>query len=114
MKPASWIHVALGGWLIVAPFALGYTSHTARSEDIILGLAVFSVALKEGRSIGIPSGALVLQLIFASWIFLAPFSMAYVGTWAALINDIVVSALLIITTIAMMTERTIAGPVPHA
>ena len=112
MKPASWIHVVLGGWLIAAPFVLHYVSPTAQSEDVILGLAVFFVALWEGRSFTVRPGPLVVQLMLAAWIFLAPFAMRYVGTFPALINDIVVAVLLIVTTVAMMTDRGIPGGPP--
>jgi hypothetical protein len=107
MKPASWIHVALGSWLIAAPFVLGYSRVSAGSEDVILGLAVVFVALWEGRALAVPSTGSVIQLMLAAWIFLAPFAMAYVGTFPALINDIGVSALLIVTSVAMITERPI-------
>lgn len=41
----SWINFALGAWLIVAPFVLGY-SGTARAlwNDIILGVIVLALA----------------------------------------------------------------------
>lgn len=105
MKPASWIHVALGGWLMAAPFVLGYHAPSARAEDVILGLAVILIALWEGHSYVVPSGAAIVQLGLAAWIFLAPFAMAYVGTFRALINDILVAVLLIVTTVGMMTDR---------
>ena len=109
MKPASWIHVGLGAWLIAAPFVLGYVSHTARSEDVILGVIVICVGLWEGQTPGIPAGALASQLMLAAWIFCAPFAMAYVGTFPALINDILVAMLLVISSVAMMTDR----PIPE-
>lgn len=107
MKPASWIHVALGAWLIAAPFVLGYWKVSAGTEDLILGLAVLFVALWEGQSLAVPSTGSVIQLILAAWIFLAPFAMAYVGTFRALSNDIVVALVLIVTSVAMITERPI-------
>ena len=107
MKPASWIHVGLGAWLIVAPFVLGYSRVSAGSEDVILGLAVVLVALWDGRSPVVPSAALVVQMMLGAWIFLAPFAMAYVGTFAALINDIAVAALILVTSVVMITERPI-------
>lgn len=107
MKPASWIHVALGAWLIAAPFVLGYSRVSAGSEDVIAGLAVIFVALWEGQSLAVPSAGSVVQLILAAWIFLAPFAMAYVGTFRALINDIAVAVLLIVTSVVMVTDRRI-------
>lgn len=38
---ASWTNVALGVWLLIAPFALGYTATAAAmTNDIIVGLIV--------------------------------------------------------------------------
>lgn len=105
MKPASWIHVGLGAWMIAAPFVLRYVSHTARSEDLILGVVVIIVALWEGQTPGVPAGALAAELMLAAWIFCAPFAMNYVGTFPALINDLIVAALLVITSVAIMTVR---------
>lgn len=41
---ASWTNALLGGWLIVAPFVLGYSATTAAvTNDIIIGLVVLSL-----------------------------------------------------------------------
>lgn len=46
MSWASWLSVALGIWLVIAPFALGYSANgRALWNDIILGVIVGILAL---------------------------------------------------------------------
>lgn len=41
---ASWTNAVLGGWLIVAPFVLGYSATAAAvTNDIIVGLVVLTL-----------------------------------------------------------------------
>lgn len=48
---ASWIDLLLGIWLIIAPFAIGYSAISAALwNDIILGIAVVVFALWSGGS----------------------------------------------------------------
>lgn len=40
----SWTNAALGGWLVIAPFVLGYSATTAAvANDIIVGLIVLTL-----------------------------------------------------------------------
>lgn len=41
----SWVNVALGGWLIAAPFLLSYTGAVPIINDVILGIIVASMSL---------------------------------------------------------------------
>jgi VIT1/CCC1 family predicted Fe2+/Mn2+ transporter len=42
----SWTNALLGGWLIIAPFALGYSDVTAAVwNDVIVGVVVVSLAI---------------------------------------------------------------------
>ena len=46
MSWASWLSVAVGIWLVIAPFALGYSANSrALWNDIILGVIVGILAL---------------------------------------------------------------------
>lgn len=43
---ASWTNAVLGGWLIAAPFVLGYSAtSTAVTNDIIVGLVVLTLGV---------------------------------------------------------------------
>lgn len=41
----SWINILAGIWLIISPFALGFTSTAQRTNDIILGIIVGVLAI---------------------------------------------------------------------
>jgi len=41
----SWLNVALGGWLVIAPFLLNYTGAVPIINDVILGVIVASMSL---------------------------------------------------------------------
>ena len=42
----SWTNAVLGGWLVLAPFALAYSDvTTAISNDIVVGVIVLSLAI---------------------------------------------------------------------
>jgi hypothetical protein len=43
-KPASWVNLAIGAWLIVAPFVLDYRSGPAAWNDIVVGIFVLMFA----------------------------------------------------------------------
>jgi hypothetical protein len=43
-KPASWVNLAIGAWLIVAPFVLDYLSAPAAWNDMVVGLFVLMFA----------------------------------------------------------------------
>lgn len=45
----SWVNVALGLWMIVAPFVLGYTSvNAAQNSSIISGVIILALAAFSG------------------------------------------------------------------
>lgn len=43
-KPASWVNLAIGGWLVVAPFVLDYLSGPAAWNDVAVGILVLMFA----------------------------------------------------------------------
>lgn len=55
---ASWTNAVLGGWLIAAPFALGYSgTGAAVANDIIVGLVVLTlgvVSVVAGNKVAAP------------------------------------------------------------
>lgn len=93
MKWASWTILALGLWLIVAPFALVYTGTTAAVyEEMILGIVIGALALWRGLSPETPSMTSVSWLLAAGglWVLFAPFVIGYAGTTVAVWNDVIV------------------------
>ena len=47
----EWINVALGGWLLVSPWALGIASTAARLNFMAVGALVLALALYEIRDL---------------------------------------------------------------
>ena len=43
-RPASWVNLAIGAWLVVAPFVLDYLSGPAAWNDIVVGILVLMFA----------------------------------------------------------------------
>ncbi|MBI1734571.1 MAG: SPW repeat protein [Candidatus Rokubacteria bacterium] len=99
MKWASWTILALGLWLIVAPFALAYAGTTAAAyEDVILGIVIGALALWRGLGPETPSMTGVSWLLATGglWVVLAPFVIGYAGTTAAVWNDVIVGLAVLI------------------
>ncbi len=97
MKWLSAVNVLLGGWLIAAPFALGYANvHIALANDVILGIVVAGLAL--WRFHGPDSLAMVpVSLGVAAaglWVLLAPYNLGYGHLTPAVHTDLVVGTAL--------------------
>jgi hypothetical protein len=43
----EWINVALGAWLLVSPWVLGFVSPVATANAVVVGLLVLALALYE-------------------------------------------------------------------
>ncbi len=54
MRSASWVNFILGLWLIVAPFALGYSPQMGSkvANDVIVGIVVLVLALVRAVGVG--------------------------------------------------------------
>ena len=92
---ASGINLALGIWLIIAPFILA-TSGSAYWNDIVVGILV---AILAGTRLAKPTAS-TKSLSWTNagigvWLLIAPFALTY-ATEAAVWNDIIVGVLLII------------------
>ena len=42
--PAEWINLAVGLWLVCAPFSLGFGSHVATANSIVVGISIAVLA----------------------------------------------------------------------
>ena len=125
-KWSSWINLLLGVWLLIAPFALGYSNagrttpsgwHVALGNDIIVGVAVIVfAAIAIAAALVSRSGHVTTARVmgWASWVvvalgvweIVAPFALNYSGTTGAVTNDILVGAgLVVFGLIAALTAR---------
>lgn len=116
MAQLHWTHIpllALGLWLIAAPFTLGYRSAPLAASDVLSGVAVLGLALaamfaRSGRSWLMWAITVVgLWLAFAPLIFWAPDAAAYA-------NGTLVGALVIVFAIILGMIMPMPGPdIPH-
>ncbi len=98
MRSASWVNFILGLWLIVAPFALGY-SHIAGAapEDVILGILIAAFSLWMAATLVAPAGPSWLVVLFGIWVIIAPFVLGYAHQLGrAIANDVIVGIVVLI------------------
>jgi hypothetical protein len=92
---ANSINIALGIWLILAPFILGYHLSVAVWNDIILGIVIGAIALL--RTYGVnPLGMSWVNVVLGIWLIIAPFVLNFGNEPAARWNDIIVGLLVVI------------------
>jgi hypothetical protein len=85
-RPASGaINVALGIWLIISPFVLGFEAHqAAKWNDIAVGIAVGLVALQGWSAFNVALGV---------WLIIAPFVLGFANLPTLLWNSVILGAL---------------------
>lgn len=94
IRTASTANLLLGTWLIIAPFALGYSqSASARWNDIVVGAAILIMAARcafaPADEVGLSSACAVL----GGWLVIAPFALGNSNITANVWNDVVVGVL---------------------
>lgn len=117
MTWASWVNVVLGLWLIVAPFALAYsTVSTAVYEDVILGVVIAALGLWSalGERTRVTMGVRWVTAVAGLWVFLAPFVLAYTDTVRAMASDLIVGFVVLVLSVwealAVRTAVTTGAP----
>src|SRR5262245_34102280 len=120
MKSISWINCLLGIWLIISPFALGYSSvPSVLYAQVILGLliAVFgfynAAGMPEGagtKSPGLSWIVAVLGILTA----LVPFATRYALPSKATANDVVVGVVILILALYNALKTPYRFPVHRA
>ncbi|QBQ55701.1 SPW repeat protein [Nitrosococcus wardiae] len=96
---SSGINIIAGVWLIIAPFALGYTDMAnALWNDIILGIAVFILAIVRTNAPLQYEPVGWTNIVLGLWLIIAPFVLDYTGinATAAMWNDIFLGSIIAI------------------
>jgi hypothetical protein len=107
MKQITWINLILGIWLIIAPFAIGYSSSGAATwNDIVLGILLVAFAWWTLAAIAAPIGVAWFQVFCGIWLVVAPFVLAPVAGSSGTINDIVCGIVAIV--IGVIGSRALA------
>ncbi|CAA7620699.1 SPW repeat protein [Magnetospirillum sp. UT-4] len=78
----DWVNLALGLWLFVSPWVLGYTGLAgAATNSWILGIAVAAVAT--AALISYAQWEEWLNAVFGLWLLVSPWVIGFVGTGEA-------------------------------
>jgi len=82
---AGGINVALGIWLIISPFVLGFAGYQdAKWNDIATGIAVGLLALGRGSW---------WNVILGIWLIISPFVLGFADLPTLLWNNVILGAL---------------------
>lgn len=108
---ARIVNIALGVWLMIAPWALSYDYAISRTNDIWVGILVALAAL-----VGLAwAPARFANTALGAWLIIAPFALGYAAWQPAAINDVIVGAIVLavslIPTLGRFEGR-IEGPSP--
>ncbi|MGA9522654.1 MAG: SPW repeat protein [Myxococcaceae bacterium] len=80
-----WASIVAGVWLVLAPWLLGYTDLSARTNDVWMGLAMIAVAI---TAIRVP-GFRFVNSGLGAWLVMAPWVLSY-NTPQPVVNDVIV------------------------
>lgn len=100
------VNIALGVWLMIAPWALTYDYALSRTNDIWIGIlvslsALVALAWRPARYANTALGA---------WLIVAPFALGYAAWEAPAINDVVVGAIILAVSLIPNLGR-LEGPI---
>lgn len=94
IKIASGLNLALGIWLIVAPFVLRYATEASPANDVTVGVIIAVLAaIRVFEAYG-AAWVSWLNVALGTWLLVAPFILTY-SSAAALWNDLIVGLLVI-------------------
>src|SRR5215472_16785638 len=100
---ADWANVLFGAWVVVSPFALGFTDNLPiRWDNIAVGQAVVLLAFAAGRIRGVRG----LMVLLGGWLLVSPFYFGYskpIITW----NNFIMGILIIAGTVLSESMRPI-------
>lgn len=92
MKWQDWASFALGAWLSVSPWLLGFSTHDAATANtavlglLLMGLSLFDVWLPEMAEEW-------LNFLVGLWLMIAPPILGYSAQVAATMNSVVLGVL---------------------
>ena len=102
-RASSWINLALGAWVLVSPWVLGFSEVNRPTWNAVVtgvGIAVVAAAAVSGRD---PSVAWV-NMILGAWLFISPWGLTYTTVEAAARNAWIVGPVVVL--FAMVTAST--------
>ncbi len=95
---SGW-NVALGVWVLISPFVMGYRQNTNFLwNNVIIGIAIALIALLRNMATGPRAVYSWLNVVLGIWLIISPFALRFTGNALALWNNIIVG--IIVTAIA--------------
>lgn len=101
-KAFGWVTAAAGVWEILAPFIIGYSAVTGGLVDaVVLGGVLLALGLWTAlsRSEGTIQGLSWINAVLGVWLVVAPFIVGYSGNAGAMVNDIIVGAVVLVVEV---------------
>ncbi len=108
---ARILNIALGVWLMIAPWALRYDDAAARTNDIWVGILVALAALVALAW----DPARFANTALGAWLIVSPFALGYAGWQAAALNAIIVGVVVLALSLIPSPSRAgrrVEGPQP--
>ncbi len=98
-KILSGINMALGVWLIIAPFVLTYPNVVAVWNSIVVGAIVFILGWIRAANPMRAPGLSWINAILGLWLIVAPFVLRFSTTASTRWNDIVLGVAIIVFSV---------------
>ncbi len=98
-KSLSWLVAVAGLWEVLAPFILGYSLTTvAMWNAIIAGVVLIALAVWAALSDNVGTDKTLdwVNAVVGIWLIVSPFALGYSAVLAALWNDIIVGAVVLV------------------
>lgn len=96
MSAAGWICVLLGAWMVISPFALGFSHAPAGiSNNVLVGLAIIVCSFA-----GVKHGLLRASIVLlGAWMYASAFIL-YVPARSFLWNNLILAAAVLLAGVA--------------
>ena len=94
MKRLTWINLILGIWLVVSPFALGYSSTmAATANDVVLGILFLGCSAWIVAGMRAPIAVSWFEILCSIWLIATPFVQNYQRLPHVMTNDVTVGVI---------------------
>jgi hypothetical protein len=100
VQTAATIDVLLGIWLVIAPFALGYSHNSgALWNDIIVGVVILILAGVRAYTPDNNVGLAWTNAALGGWLVIAPFALGHSAITANVWNNVVVGVVVLLVSV---------------
>ena len=105
----DWTNVALGAWLVVSPYLLGYTLNgpgTSNAMGVGAALLIFNVISAARR---VDRGQEIFNIVIGAWLLLSPFALGLAVGDAAGANALIAGACVLVLAFWQLHDALRAG-----